>query len=667
MDATSIVGRGAVILFTTHMLAYLAVAIRVLYRLRAGVSRCAAEAISDLWAFRTRVLTYVASGGQPTADRDVAKRLSCRLDERVYLFACRVTPVFTTVMVLHSIIRGRYDLFSTYSNVTMYTVFAVLYAGCVQAILVPVTWSQRPLQISSVLAYLAMSAQCWSTSSLVQMWIHGWPLMMCRWALNSIVGTVPLLASLNLVLSVQRILAYTLLLRSLPEEQTQEASDLLPNHIVFGLYESASCLLSIWTSTTAQQQEVEEIRATLHAFRSSESAKTLVSVLQYVCTVVLCTTQNFFLTEPSPELAALLFRRPPGENEDFGNLKDSIVADDRDRVISEVAERCNEPGVCILIKTWLMDANRTRTAVHMYWSCIRNSEDDTGYIVGVVEVPSEGHHDFASHKSWLYTLREAGTEACRPVPSTGALGAGRDAGALPVPPSTTNSQQENAGVGDDTRTTSRSAVETAVAMSETRSEVDSEADATATQQLSQLVSLCDEVPYAVIDASFDRLPILRCNDAFRQIASPPEHRPGLKSLLKPGRELKAFEKRIVAILREANTTDSMARQIPAGMVQFADAMTTSEATSRKNFDFYAKTSCVIDTTALVEAMEQGDFTKTMLRVELSDVIVKAHKRSLGRTAEPLCRKGSSEPQREPLTIGSSALLIFSADRPTVSL
>eukprot|EP00929_Paragymnodinium_shiwhaense_P004757 TRINITY_DN10590_c0_g1_i1.p1 TRINITY_DN10590_c0_g1~~TRINITY_DN10590_c0_g1_i1.p1 ORF type:complete len:647 (+),score=49.52 TRINITY_DN10590_c0_g1_i1:149-2089(+) len=554
-------------------------------------------------SIRRRLVIWIRTGGLGPDDLCLAgylKRRHSKWLSRTFGGCVHLLALSTTVNVIS---RELYDLSKTPEGIHPFSFVAAAlsYGAAVQMALAPAhcghictAWCMQ--------MFFVLSAQNWTAPDPLSVWINSWAATVIRFFGAVLVANTPLTAVMNICFSAQRISAYISLVAQASEEQLASISHAINDQHTtsFCTWECLCCALIVWFSMTLQEQSVNSVRATLSASRSSETSKSVMAVLTYMCSAVVRITGDLTFAEPSPSLTSWLLRSLPENRSDGFKLTDFVAADERERV-GAFFRSFREVGVCIILKAFMVDGNNTRVAVHMHCSCVQDSETETGFIVGITQACDDSQHLLSTPKSWLYTVAEdVAARGGQMVEGGNYSGAGQTA-----------SPNAQADASLDHRRAHDHGIST-----------------------SPITKTEEEVPFAVIDVSCETLPIMGCNDPFRQLAVAGGERAGSMSDLLHGGRSNPFTEQVHTILRDISLSlPAEGQRHEVQKVRFARPMPGYQSSSSTSREHYAEATCIIDTSELVAAKRRRSTRSTWpLRCEFYDVIVRPHMPSQNRAA-----------------------------------
>eukprot|EP00929_Paragymnodinium_shiwhaense_P056468 TRINITY_DN28254_c0_g1_i8.p1 TRINITY_DN28254_c0_g1~~TRINITY_DN28254_c0_g1_i8.p1 ORF type:complete len:579 (+),score=69.82 TRINITY_DN28254_c0_g1_i8:172-1908(+) len=415
---------------------------------------------------------------------------------------------------------------------SMYVDLTLLLTVAITVVMTPDRLTPTIISIGYVLLYLRLAGKASLETNILKMTSDNVIVLGIRFVCGLLIGETRLTVALSVLYSVHRTICFYRLVEGLSADGKEQAIAMLgQNHFDSSvMVEFTCCCAIVWASCFVFKESLSEIS---EAYKHSESSRNVMSLLSFICSAVVRTDHKLVLTEASMELADYLLRKPLGNSYQGHNFLDFIAEEDRLGVWHKIKDKSGSPGQSTVFGARLIDANRTRIAVQIYCTCIRLSEDCSGYIMGILEASST-----SKSASQMPDLREGlgrlPEDEVGSAPLEGRLIRG------PVNATTAEPSRSTSSVGDEAFDLEESFA--SFAPSSTASEVPSDAvtfelhrqvrAAAATRvrprerassiqdsQCSSPLQL-DEVPSILINCQYPNLPIVQSNAAFGQVVGP---------------------------------------------------------------------------------------------------------------------------------------------------
>ena len=216
----------------------------------------------------------------------------------------------------------------------------------------------------------------------LQLWISPDTLTFALWhavsafsrAIYAIVfGNVPLTVSLNVVHCVAMFARVV----------TSSLAGELQNFMIFEVFTG---ILTIGVAVLYESLSRRQMRATLEASLATESQRTATELLSLVCDAVVTLDDDLRIKEPSPALAALLFRNT---TQGLCGVKfEELICDDHDNHFEADMADCS---IAKCLHVHLRDATGNVVAMQLFHRRLRGVGSQISHVVGIRE-EGDGYH-----------------------------------------------------------------------------------------------------------------------------------------------------------------------------------------------------------------------------------------------------------------------------------
>eukprot|EP00929_Paragymnodinium_shiwhaense_P069696 TRINITY_DN3515_c0_g1_i3.p1 TRINITY_DN3515_c0_g1~~TRINITY_DN3515_c0_g1_i3.p1 ORF type:complete len:663 (+),score=94.56 TRINITY_DN3515_c0_g1_i3:146-2134(+) len=179
-------------------------------------------------------------------------------------------------------------------------------------------------------------------------------------------GSPILTTTLATLTCAARVGIYMMLLGEANDEELQRYASLLgEEHAVSYVFEHiAVSMACVFMASVLEHTLLEGALASLREQASYQVQKTVKSLLAVLCDAVVCTDENFVLTEPCFALANTLLRQTPGKSYEGDSFLDFLEESDRVRVQGHFAEA--SVGIAQSIISRMVDGNGAVLKMQLY-------------------------------------------------------------------------------------------------------------------------------------------------------------------------------------------------------------------------------------------------------------------------------------------------------------
>eukprot|EP00929_Paragymnodinium_shiwhaense_P056459 TRINITY_DN28254_c0_g1_i11.p1 TRINITY_DN28254_c0_g1~~TRINITY_DN28254_c0_g1_i11.p1 ORF type:complete len:579 (+),score=64.02 TRINITY_DN28254_c0_g1_i11:172-1908(+) len=416
--------------------------------------------------------------------------------------------------------------FSLYVDLTLCLTVAVI------VVMTPERLTPTIVSVGYVLLYLRLAWKAGFETHMFRMASDNAIVLGIRFTCSLLISETRLTVGLSVLYSVHRTICFYRLVEGLSADGKEQAIAMLgQNHFDSSvMVEFTCCCAIVWASCFVFKESLSEIS---EAYKHSESSRNVMSLLSFICSAVVRTDHKLVLTEASMELADYLLRNPLGNSYKGHNFLDFMAEEDRLGVWHKIKDKSGSPGQSTVFGARLIDANRTRIAVQIYCTCIRLSEDCSGFIMGVLEPSgtSKTEDEMPHMRAGLGRLPEDGVSS---APLEGLLIRGPVRASLEPPRRSPSSVgDEGLDLEESFASFAPSSLTSEVPSDAVTFQVHSEIRAAAAKaarareragsgqdsQCSSPLQL-DETPSIMIDCQYPNLPIVQSNAAFGQVVGP---------------------------------------------------------------------------------------------------------------------------------------------------
>eukprot|EP00929_Paragymnodinium_shiwhaense_P069694 TRINITY_DN3515_c0_g1_i1.p1 TRINITY_DN3515_c0_g1~~TRINITY_DN3515_c0_g1_i1.p1 ORF type:complete len:521 (+),score=93.18 TRINITY_DN3515_c0_g1_i1:124-1686(+) len=205
-------------------------------------------------------------------------------------------------------------------------------------------------------------------------------------------GSPILTTTLATLTCAARVGIYMMLLGEANDEELQRYASLLgEEHAVSYVFEHiAVSMACVFMASVLEHTLLEGALASLREQASYQVQKTVKSLLAVLCDAVVCTDENFVLTEPCFALANTLLRQTPGKSYEGDSFLDFLEESDRVRVQGHFAEA--SVGIAQSIISRMVDGNGAVLKMQLY--CVPyDIHGKRRHIIGVKEGDGSSPND----------------------------------------------------------------------------------------------------------------------------------------------------------------------------------------------------------------------------------------------------------------------------------
>eukprot|EP00929_Paragymnodinium_shiwhaense_P047765 TRINITY_DN24223_c0_g1_i3.p1 TRINITY_DN24223_c0_g1~~TRINITY_DN24223_c0_g1_i3.p1 ORF type:complete len:510 (+),score=45.84 TRINITY_DN24223_c0_g1_i3:94-1623(+) len=261
----------------------------------------------------------------------------------------------------------------------------VIFCGAAFFRILPEKRTPSYLQIAQSIATVFIISRLLATTDLRTLRDHEAFDTMISFVLSTFAGGPLLTTFLASLTCLCRIGKYIAFLRSMSAVDREQISRLHgSDHLATYTLEHIAVVAStVFMASILEASMLEGALASLRERVWYQIQEVVQSLLAVLCDAVVCTDEDFLLTEPSLALANTLLRQPPGNSYEGHCFLEFVEESDRQRVHAHFAN--SGLGTAQSIHTRVLDGNSNQIAVQLYCVPFQNIHGQRCHIIGMKE------------------------------------------------------------------------------------------------------------------------------------------------------------------------------------------------------------------------------------------------------------------------------------------